>query len=467
MNILISALGAQPDIIEETIGFFNHSNCADFYKGDENITKLRQQIEPVDELWLIATDRQRVDKPSYTIKSVKEDFDTVSTNCKRYGCNIRIFVLKGIDDIMTVDQAHAFHDLTLRVVAFAQSKLNGGKLYLSLACGRKTMSSDMEDAARCFGCNMLLHVLGNNKKDAQPMLMGAVQKNEALKPLQTTFTENAFLTCEPCTQYLEDIESQKRQAEHFFTSYYLEEKETRSNFHILYTLPPSKIKQLKDEKIGISKENEKEELEWLRILPKTDLHCHLGGVLSPAEMIEVAKCYLPLIEEETKYNQNYKEWFEQLKTNPTALLRKVTNWKEWIKARADELDVEKGLVTAAVLLSYEDRSDVNFQRSKVLHEALQAQHIGNTIVHRKNDISLIPIPITNVPSFLNLFNIGIPNQTKRFEIIQDGVLREKLTFIIIVHFKFSGTIGNEAAHTMQFTIGQNSIEENKSLHLGP
>lgn len=353
MNILISCLGTKPDIIEETIGLFNYNTNVDFYANNSNINAPRKQIETVDELWLIATDREQ----NVNFNSIKKDFETVKTNCGKYGARIRIFVLQGVSDIVSEHDAKAFHNLTLKVVSYAKLCLDGGKLYLSLACGRKTMSTDIQDTAFCFGCDMLLHVLGDKKEDANPLLIGPTHANEALKIENHSFDNADYVECAAETDYLERIEQQKAQAQHFYTTYYLDEKETRSNFHILYTMPPAEIARLKSSIIGIDIEKQEEELEWLGRLPKTDLHCHLGGVLSPREMIEVAKCYLPLIEEELLYNSNYKQWYEQLKANPTALLRKVDKWKEWIKEKCEELDVEKGLVAAAVLLSYEGKTD--------------------------------------------------------------------------------------------------------------
>lgn len=116
MNILISCLGNQTDIIEETIGLFNHNADVDLYAGNSNIKAMREQIERVDELWLIATDRKRSPK----FNSIKEDFETVKANCSKYGAKIRIFVLQGVGDIVSENDAKTFHNLTLKVVSYAK-----------------------------------------------------------------------------------------------------------------------------------------------------------------------------------------------------------------------------------------------------------------------------------------------------------------------------------------------------------
>jgi adenosine deaminase len=145
---------------------------------------------------------------------------------------------------------------------------------------------------------------------------------------------------------LTDIQKQKRDSQHFYTTYYLNEKETRSNFHILYTLPPSKIEELKKDYIGIDRSKQEEELAYLQRLPKSDLHCHLGGVLSAEEMVEVAKCYLPLIEEEKKKNSLYGEW--------DCKYDKKMPIKIWYNELASRFGVHKGLIASRFILEYEE-----------------------------------------------------------------------------------------------------------------
>ena len=300
MHILVSALGAQPDIITETVGLFNYAPTADFYAASRllpQITAARQGLSRVDELWLVATDQPHqeisaADGHTRIINSTEENFACIKQQCGAYGVQCRLFLLQDVPDIKSNDDARAFHDLALRVVAAAKRRANGGKLYLSLACGRKTMSADMQDAAWCFGCDMLLHILGDSKAEALPVLLGAVAANPALQNLRDQvpeFDSAAFLPCPPQTSFLDQIQEQKKQSQHFFTTYYLEEEENRANFHILYTLPPDKIKALRHEKIGVDPARRPAELEWLRQLPKADLHCHLGGVLDPEDMIAVAE----------------------------------------------------------------------------------------------------------------------------------------------------------------------------------
>ena len=78
-NILVSALGAQPDIIEETVGYINF-NKVDFYEKLASFQSIQTSREeagfsffPIDELWLVATDREHKEVGSRVIKSTHED----------------------------------------------------------------------------------------------------------------------------------------------------------------------------------------------------------------------------------------------------------------------------------------------------------------------------------------------------------------------------------------------------------
>ncbi|MBQ4163062.1 MAG: hypothetical protein IJD84_09335 [Parabacteroides sp.] len=362
-NILVSALGLNPDIIEEVLGVTNYSETKDFYSNYDCFNQVKEirdrmnfSIYQADELWLIATDKQSKTINNRRINSTLEDFSFICNHCSAYVKKIRLFILDGVEDITRGEEADWFHDLTLRVITFAKQLLNGGKLYLSLACGRKTMSTDMQDAAYCFGCDALLHVLGDKKEEATPVFLGAVSANEALSPSLQFFEDKEIVRVKPNKEFLIQIQEQKKRSQYFFTTYYLKENETRSNFHVLYTLPPSKIELLKEIKIGYCKENYESDMEFIRLLPKTDLHCHLGGVLSPEEMIEVAKCYEPLIKKECSYNKLFSQWVENLNGINGSVIR-PENWKEWYKSNSEEMNVHKSLVVSSFLLSFSNRLD--------------------------------------------------------------------------------------------------------------
>lgn len=372
-NILISALGASYEIIEETIGYINYNSVVDFYRDSPAyglITESRVQAgfeyNQVDELWLVATDRKAYDRANGNhVNSVMEDYNAIKRDCANYVKTIRLFVLDGVDDIVSEEDARHYRDLAFRVIAHARMQCEGGRLYLSLACGRKTMSADIQEAAYCFGCDALIHVLGNKKEDAYPLNLGKISQNEVLRGLKDThFINDEIVKSKPGTGFLTEVDRMKREAQHFFTTYYLSEKETRSNFHILYTLPPSKIDVLRNEKLGVDRSKQEDELAYLKRLPKTDLHCHLGGVLSAAEMIEVAKCYIPLIEEEKRKNKKFAAW--NCVYDPSIPL------KDWYKNLKNTIGVDKGLVAASLILQYQDNPEA-------LHQLIFGKYVDELI----------------------------------------------------------------------------------------
>lgn len=358
MNILVSSLGLNKEIVEEALGLFNYSEF-DLYSEFptfEDVVKLRKDNgltgHDVDEVWLVATDKQHFERYTSTI----EDFDALNANAAKFVVKYRLFMLDAVADIVSEKEVRAYHNLVLKVVAYAhQQKGVNGKVFVSLACGRKTMSADLQDAAYCFGCDMLMHVLGDQNSPILPVLLGDVMKNEALT-LTAQFEDIAICREVMSDSALRDIEEQKKKSQHFYTTFYLEH-EDRLNFPILYTLPPSKIEQLKNDKFGVDPNKEEEELLYLRRLPKTDLHCHLGGVLSPSEMIEVAKCYIPEIEKKKVRNKKYADWLDTLRQTNVDF-EECKKWKVWSGELAKNLGVHRSMVVAPYLLLYDGHPEL-------------------------------------------------------------------------------------------------------------
>lgn len=361
MNILLSSLGLNSVIIEETLGVFNYSRC-DFYENRPNyiiVSELRQKYgfsgNDIDEVWLVATDKKHtVGTNGKVFNSTLEDYEELKAKERQYNVRFRMFLLEGVEDISSAASAHAFRDLVLRVVAYAHQMKDDGRVYVSLACGRKTMSADIQEAVYCFGCDELIHVLGNVPNDACPLFLGNVLRNDAIDIGIITFPNEDLVMDAASTHTLALVEEQKSKAQHFYTTFY-QNQQSKNNFHILYTLHPTKIYELQHDFIGRDERNELSDLEYLRRLPKTELHCHLGGSLSPSEMVEVAKCYLPLIEAEKKRNGAYSQWCASLDSLLSDMPHMPLKWKDWYNSHATLLNVHKGLVVAPLLLSFENR----------------------------------------------------------------------------------------------------------------
>jgi adenosine deaminase len=199
------------------------------------------------------------------------------------------------------------------------------------------MSSDLQRAASVFGCDALLHVILNETvrnftdhfktpahflspipkeyKDAvTPIVISGYPRNPAMdiddgtlspvaadhfplpKPLAggemkiDLSHDKLFLT--------ETIDRLLNKSAFLYCHYAsrMKEGEKLANFMALYGLPTDMIQKLRDTRIGVLPEREDQELAFLQKLPKTDLHCHLGGIAWASEIIAIAAANRPEIE---------------------------------------------------------------------------------------------------------------------------------------------------------------------------
>lgn len=404
-NILVSTLGASWQIIPETIGVFNHSKDYDFYKNRAEKETFRDKIDfKLDEVWLVMTDDCQKTRDG---DHVKEKIGKIREWNKNYlkaeAVKIRYWILKNVPDIKSEKDDRHFHSLVLRLVAYAKTEVDGGKLILSLACGRKTMSANMQDAAYCFGCDMMMHVIGDShcgelpmekfanmdKKNVVtivPLFLGKCNKNESLDEFveknKDEFSkinasnpkeEDIDGVCWPGEDaFLGDIVNRLGETRDFYTSYYLAEKtgSIRNNFKILFTLTKSNRDWLNNTKIGCDKASSKEELALLSGMPKVDLHCHLGGVLSPSEMVEAALTLKDGVTLVASENQKFRDWLESIKESVVKkdFVKPAEGWKCWRNTKATELSVDESLIVPAFLQQFE--KDAEYLDSLIFGEKI-------------------------------------------------------------------------------------------------
>src|SRR5690606_14598320 len=153
-NILVSTFGMSWPIIPELLSFINPDQVP-LLKNSVNNTnhqslRKRYSIEQVNEVWIITTsgtrEKDKLRSWFYHLSS-KSDI------------GYKLFISKDIEDLNSVQECEWMTDLIYRTVLHAhEAKGKNGKLYLSLAGGRKTMSADMQQAAQLFGCDALLHI---------------------------------------------------------------------------------------------------------------------------------------------------------------------------------------------------------------------------------------------------------------------------------------------------------------------
>ncbi|MCQ2102116.1 MAG: hypothetical protein MJY98_02690 [Fibrobacter sp.] len=383
-NILVSTLGASWSIIPETLSAFLYNEDFDFYRGigtkdcDGAAEWFNRGYDreilaggTIDEVWLISTDqvcRERV-------LSLEQNLEKIGEWQKSYGpaigIPIRVWVLKGVPDIASESDASGFRDLTMRVMALAQvSGCAAGernKVIVSLACGRKTMSADMQDAAYCFGCRAMMHVLGDtDNKKFIPVKLKQFPKSDLLDGLVERQTEKTLfgeidetpldgfenikvLHFESDGEFLRMVDEKRDAASYFYSSFWSNQVYDYETFPILYTLSGRTQECLRNFRMGVNPEKAALELDLLRGLPKADLHCHLGGCLSVEEMIRVACRLKEKVQEQERLHPAFARW----NSLPP---EEGESWKSWRSRVAEETGVEHIYVAPKFLCSYAGRA---------------------------------------------------------------------------------------------------------------
>lgn len=306
MNHLIMSLGETAHLVAELFGFLNPENYP-LYQNHRDFREImdaraKNALQSVARITMICTQR------SFRIcrQQVCEFFERFDPDIM-----LHFHYIEGMEDLITEADSRAMRSLIYRLVFEAASESPAGHLYLCLSGGRKTMSSDIQQAANLFGCRAMIHVLaqGNVKFDldvnpetispdkinlVNPVIYSAgipsgYMKHEMQKALLWQAETNIQdLECKhgaEDTLYLDLVEAiqegQSNLAQNFVER--LEYREASSQFHALMLLSPEQLLQLKLSRVDDC------DLDWLYALPKTDLHCHLGGFADSSGLISIAQ----------------------------------------------------------------------------------------------------------------------------------------------------------------------------------
>ena len=341
MNILLTTLGTSWAIVPELIGFTN-PGVYNLYKNHpeaDKIQKSREEygIEAVDEFWIVTTNGKFVSENF----AILDDWKSKIKGLPR----IRLFSYKDLVELNSLDEIAPMSDLIYRAVLHAKKTAKEGKLYLSLAGGRKNMSADVQNAANMFGCDALLHVMDDGKIDArfdvkkqsascQVKAFTEIPGEEVkcFHPiiLQERIPSSAILFADPRieahnfvlkesrfqkakTDLFAEIQlRQKESANSLFNIYKKRVEDSQTTYSAFQLLQPEIVEQLQNAYIGEKLENKENDLEWLQNLPKAELHCHFGGILSPEEMIEVARENKNEIEKHLLENYDFSAWIKNI-----------------------------------------------------------------------------------------------------------------------------------------------------------
>ena len=323
-SILVSTLGANWQVIPELLGWTNPDRV-DLYQEHEELARMDEErtrfnIEPVDEIWILTTSGS---KPAKSLEELYRWFGLWNDGKRK----IQVWKTEGVEDINTLEEIRLVRELIWRSVLHAKEQCASGQLLLSLAGGRKTMSADMHSAAIHFGTRALLHVIDreqiqgdgfgrpedflspftvNRASRYLPVVLGQERANPLLEhlhgerfPLPKGSEESVetYFNCEG-PWFIDIVNQEVEQSRHLSLNYrhQLLENNAGTNFLNLYTLNRERLEGLQKTRFGLDPTKESEELLWLEALPKSELHCHLGGVLKTEDMIRVAE----VMEEEVR-----------------------------------------------------------------------------------------------------------------------------------------------------------------------
>lgn len=307
-NILVCTVGASWAVVPEVLGFVAPNLLALYEQHPQREALERSRsdhgIAAPDELWLITTAGRLTEE---SVSRVQRWWELLGKPLP-----LRIWIAEDTDQLASSQECLLLRELTFRVVLAARQHCAGGKLLLSLAGGRKTMSADLQAAGAVLGAHALLHVVGPEplpdwlRGDPRPELFTAplppdrasaivpvvVGKGQWDETLQVPNVDGTRVASEWFPVPLEDcvvrwrppqgarwltgeIERRQRDGASLVRNFVsaMTSGDAYPNWTWLLRLPPALLDQLRATTVAGRHRS------LLHKLPKIDLHRHLGGCL--------------------------------------------------------------------------------------------------------------------------------------------------------------------------------------------
>lgn len=320
MNILVTTLGTVWSIVPELLGYTN-PDIVDLYRHHPDCDRIageraRARVLPVDEVWAIVTDGPHTTSALALLNQWKTRV--------ALPIPLRVWCAEGLDDLRCSHDCRVMGNLILQIVMRAAERTRDGTLLLSLTGGRKTMSADMQHAAVLFGCTALVHIIdtgipahlrrpgpdvfarplqGVDAGVFTPIVVSGYRPDQwidgSVKAVAagccidaTPDGEGTPLPVAPSTALYDALDELLKRARDLSINYETMLGGTGgTGYRALYTLPPKIVRRLQEQRIGVTPDNRRREIDLLGRLPKADLHCHLGGFGTAADVLAIAATF--------------------------------------------------------------------------------------------------------------------------------------------------------------------------------
>lgn len=367
-NILLCTLGGSWAVVPEVFGFLAPDQLPlyDHHPQKQRLLEMLADyhLQSPTEVWICTT---QGDRTAHEIELLLQWRDALAQPPV-----LRIWQAKGTHELVTREECDLLRELLVRACLLSHEYARKGQVVLSLAGGRKTMSADLQWAGHVFGCHALIHVVAQEKLPPSlrcpapelfhqplsndlcmaitPFVTGKSHRSDLLDvnldergpitPARFPLTlpddnESLLWSADHGDSLAKEIQDREAVGSQLLGNFILEltDREHHENWRGLYLLPPRVIDQLRTTRIDDSWR------DWVRELPKADLHRHLGGCLDLADQRCVGQAVWADLSSAERH---------AARRHAAALLKEPlwpTQWPEQIR----ELTIPRTHVVAALL----------------------------------------------------------------------------------------------------------------------
>ncbi|NUM33030.1 MAG: GHKL domain-containing protein [Candidatus Brocadiae bacterium] len=183
-SILICTVGESYWVIPESYDFLSNDT---YFKGDDNANERNLVLQTnedkrvnIDEIWAIMTEDKKnlLDRCQLLAQWYKLE----NPDLQNPKFQFRLFCAPGTTELDTHLENKSMLETILRTVMKARSVAGKeGKVYLSIAGGRKNMSSNLQQTDLFFGADGIFHVITKNDNALEDLLEGTDTQSNIYK----------------------------------------------------------------------------------------------------------------------------------------------------------------------------------------------------------------------------------------------------------------------------------------------